>query len=407
MARSDMAKQPLWIDISRWQGDLDFDKIKAITGYDYVNGIFSRAGWGEDGGYIDWKFERNWNESKRIARYRSSYWAYWDYYPIDRQLDLWYQANPTIDLVPRMWDLEVEQATPQFLSEQSWLASQQVLDRDGERFIIYSRVDILERTLCKYWSPEQLNSHKYLLAQYDVGNGQEYNGIVVPDGINPENILWKQTTDKMELYAGSGAVDRDRWIWTGADLMHNQIQEMWGDDSEPEPPVTPEPEPDCCEEVKDIIVTMQSNQNSFSGALNDTADILNSHTSTLEAQDNKLSTLRIDYDSVQTLSNDNHTRLGATRSDLAILDEGVGRHDDKLLQLERAIGEQATQISNLSKKVESLADNLSILSGLLEDTNDGINEEVSRIDGEISKIKTKLTMWSLVRKIFRIEDDIM
>ena len=238
---TDMSYQPLWIDISKHQGPISFDKIAAQKDENFVHGIWSRAGWGEDGGYIDQTFERNWSETKRIERMRSSYWAYWDWYPLRHQLDLWFKANPKIDIIPRMWDLEVEMAHAQFLSEQTWLASEEVFRRDGKRFIIYSSEAILERTLCKYWTAEQLNKHKFLLAQYDLNNPKdpstwgEYLGIRVPELVRPENILWKQTTSQLEIYPGSGKVDRDRWIWTDDETMLDDLDEFWGE-GEPQPP---------------------------------------------------------------------------------------------------------------------------------------------------------------------------
>lgn len=361
MARSEMGKQPLWLDVSRWQGDLNFDKIKASDGYDEVYGIYSRAGWGEDGGYIDWKFNRNWSESKRIGVYRGSYWAYWGYFPLDHQLDLWYQANPTIDLIPRMWDFEVLDNSMEWLSNKTWEASEKVLERDGHRFIIYTRYDILEKTLCKYWTPQMLNEHYFMIAQYDIStpeNPSESNGIVVPTNIEPDNILWKQTSSDFEIYDGSGRVDRDRWIWTSVDVMHNQIQEMWGNGEpvEPEPPV--EPDPDCCEELK-----------------------------------NKVTSLRTDLDSVENVSNDNHTRLGATRTELQDLESKVEDVESKNLQLERATGEQATQISNLQGEL-----------GECRLTIENVKAEFDLLEKKVDRLSTRLRIFELIKKLFNPSD---
>lgn len=248
---SEMKEQPLWLDISEHQGDLDFDKIAALRGDDFVFGIYSRAGYGKDGGYYDKKFQQNWLATAQFD-YRMSYWAYWDWFPLMHQLDMWFKANPTLDVgikniaMPRVWDLEKEFAHPSWTSDETWKASDIVLSRDGHRFIIYSREDILERTLCKYWSEEQLNEHYYILAQYDLNDPAnppctEYNGIRVPLNIRPERILKKQTVSCMEIYPGSGFVDRNRWIWTDAETMHDDIQEFWG---EPAPPPV-----DCCDEI--------------------------------------------------------------------------------------------------------------------------------------------------------------
>ena len=393
MAVSEMAMQPLWIDVSSWQGILNFNTIASLSGFNKVHGIFSRAGWGQDGGYIDQTFERNWTETKRLGIYRSSYWAYWDYFPLQHQLDLWFRANPTIDFIPRMWDMEKEDAHPEFLSEQSWIASEQVHQRDGKRFIIYSTEAILERTLCKYWTPEQLNMHYFLLAQYDFStpeNPLESNGFRLPDFINAENVLWKQTSSDFALYQNSGPVDRDRWIWTDVETMHDDLQNLWGGGVP-----TPTPEP-CCEELEGIITTIQSNQNSFSNALSDTADILNTHTG-------KFETIRTDIDSIEVLSNDNHTRLGATRTDLSNLEEKVGGLEAKDVQLERGVGGNSTEISRIMKSMDEFSSEIKTTKQELDELNKALDDLSAEIKAELNKIKSKLNFWSFLKDIFNKE----
>jgi len=386
MTRSEMAKQPLWIDISKHQGQIDWEKIVAIEGYDKVFGCFSRAGWGQYGGDIDQYFDRNWEKSKQYGLYRASYWAYWGFFPLDRQLYLWYKANPTIDLIPRMWDFEVEDNSPQWLADKTWEASEEVLKRDGKRFIIYSRYGILERTLCKYWTPEQLNAHYYMLAQYDTStllNPSESNGIVVPTNIEPHRILWKQTSSDYPIYTGSGRVDRDRWIWTDAETMHEQIQEMWGKIES-----DPEPSPDCCDDLYDLMGKATTE--------------IKANASELEKQDSKLITLRTDVDSIEVRSNDNHVRLGATRAELAELEQKINDlQDNKIPQLERGVGNNATSISNLMTKID-------ICSKTINDIDDDVKSYMSEIEGrivdiekDIKAVKNRITIIGWLRSLFR------
>jgi len=368
MAISEMAMQPLWLDVSKWQGQINYTALSQVDGYDKVYGIFSRAGWGENGGYIDQYFERNWSKSKQFGLYRASYYAFWPYYPMMKQLDDWYSTNPTIDLIPRMIDLERGDAPFKFIAEQTLLMSDKILERDGVRPIIYSRVDLLEDWITPFWSVDEVNAHYYLLAQYDLGDGKEYNGIVVPDKVEPKNILWKQTTSKMEIYNGSGFVDRDRWIWTDVETMHEQIQSMWGTEEPPTPPTTP----DCCEEL----------------------------TARMDSAESKLNTLRTDVDSVEIRSNDNHTRLGSTRIELGELTERVIDIETKQTQLERAIGNQASNISKIETDVSEIKSQISELTTLIEETNTGLDESLTEINVEIKNIKTKLGLWNLIRSLF-------
>lgn len=377
MAVSEMGKQPLWLDVSKHQGQLDYEKIAAIEGYNKVYGVISRAGWGQDGGYIDQYFNRNWEKTEQYGLYRASYWAYWGYFPLQHQLDLWYQANPTIDFIPRMWDFEVEDNNPQWLSDKTWEASEIVKARDGHRFIIYSSEAILERTLCKYWTPEQLNEHYYMLAQYDFStpeNPQESNGIRVPLYIEPDRILWKQTSSDYQIYSGSGRVDRDRWIWTDAETMHDDLQEFWGDD-EPTPPT---PQPDCCEEVK----------------------------TSLENQAGKLSTLRTDVDSIEVRSNDNHVRLGTTRTELAELEDKVTNlQDNKLAQLERGIGNNATSLSDLKVSIDDMTSRMEDVEDNIESYMSELEGRITDVEAKVNAINTKITIIGWLRKLFGKSDE--
>lgn len=249
-----MKHQPLWIDISHHQGLFDFSAAAEKTGDNKVWGCFSRTGWGEYGGRIDQQFERNWPGS-RVFDYRSSYWAYWPYYPHQHQLDLWFTNCPEIDVIPRMIDMEVGNAPDPFIADCMWDMSEQILARDGYRPIIYSRTALIEKWLAT-WTSEQLNAHYYLLAQYDLNDKDdpstwgEYNGIVIPDRINADRVLWKQTTSLLPLHQGSGNVDRDRWIWTDAETMHEQIEQMWGGAAPPPA--------DCCEELDARLIKVEN-----------------------------------------------------------------------------------------------------------------------------------------------------
>lgn len=58
------------IDISHWNGDIDFDKVKA-SGIDFV---IIKAGGSDKGFYTDSKFETNYNKAKAAGLYIGSYY---------------------------------------------------------------------------------------------------------------------------------------------------------------------------------------------------------------------------------------------------------------------------------------------------------------------------------------------
>lgn len=394
-----MKNQPLWLDVSRWQGEINFTALSQAD--ETVYGIFSRAGWGEDGGYLDPQFARNWSKSEQFGYYRSSYWAYWDYYPMLHQLDLWYRANPTIDVIPRMWDLEVEAAPSEFLSEQTWLASEEVLKRDGERFIIYSRVDILERTLCKYWTPEQLNMHYYMLAQFDVGDGVEYNGIVVPDFIDPKNILWKQTSDKIPMFTGSGPMDRDRWIWTDVATMHEQIEEMWGNAvTEPETPIELEELQEQVGIDYNVDLSLEDDVSSLRASTELAVGNIKTNTTDIESLTTKTSGLRTDIDSVKIISDNNHTILGETRIHVGELEDKLEDTNLKLVQLERAVGNMATEAGTTAKAFEELREAVDELREEVFSEFEKVWLQIKSHATELDALRLRLSIYEFFKKLF-------
>jgi len=353
-----MAQQPLWIDVSKWQEQLHYTAISSKVGDDEVHGIFSRAGWGENGGYIDHMFERNWRESGNIGVYRSSYFAYWAYYPIQRQIDLWYTANPTIDFIPRMLDLEMGNAPAEFIAEETWKISEIIRSRDGFRPIIYSRVDLLEKWLTPFWTSEMMNAHKFMLAQYDFStpeNPSEYNGIVVPDKVEPANILWKQTSPHIELYPSSGPVDRDRWIWTDVETMHDDLAIFWGSTLPvvpPTPPIIPE-NPECCEKISISIDEINIGIDNINAKI----DNINVNTNNLETKTNSLRT-------------------------------------------DGAVGNLAAEHANYQSEIEECYKSIELLEQVIDNELDEVWSELGKHEKEINIIKLKIRIFEWIKRLF-------
>ena len=59
------------IDVSEWQGVIDFEAVKASGKVDF---IILRAGYGRDASQIDKYFERNYSECKRLGIPCGAYW---------------------------------------------------------------------------------------------------------------------------------------------------------------------------------------------------------------------------------------------------------------------------------------------------------------------------------------------
>jgi len=232
---------PLLYDVSSHQGEIKFARL--AEGKEPVYGMYIRAGCGLG---KDAQFERNYSKCGDYNLYRTSYWAIWHELPIYTQLDKWYEQHPVLDGLPRVIDLEHGGAEPEQISLDIIDWSDAILSRDGHRPWIYSRVNLIEPWLTPFWTPEELNAHYYILAQYDNHRDEEEEGIVLPDGIDISRILMKQTADMIPpdplSLAPCAAIDRNRWLQGDVDGMNDFLISTYFSPEEPE-------EKDCCEEL--------------------------------------------------------------------------------------------------------------------------------------------------------------
>jgi chromosome segregation ATPase len=161
--------------------------------------------------------------------------------------------------------------------------------------------------------------------------------------------------------------------------MHDDLQKFWGGGIP-----TPNPEP-CCDELLDIIHDNEQG---------------------VEANAARLERLRTDVDSIEVRSNDNHVRLGATRTELNELEERVTNlQDNKLVQLERGIGNNATGISDLQAQLETCREEIGYLEDSLESYIKEIKERLGVVEKDIGTLKTKITIIGWLRKLFGQSDE--
>ncbi len=229
-----MNTKPLWIDVSRHQGRIDFVQMLKMVDCKprELHGVVIRAGVGLE---KDVQFERNWLKFKDI--YRSSYWALHPDKNVNDQLDDWYQVNPEILGIPRTIDLERDGGkTANEIADMTLHWSDVILSRDGVRPWIYSRKNLIDLWLDS-WTYAELLDHYYMLAEYNAGDGKEYDGIRLPNRVDASRVLLKQTTDKMTLYPGSGAIDRDRWLPGDVRQMNDFLNSTYFGNDTPNIPV--------------------------------------------------------------------------------------------------------------------------------------------------------------------------
>jgi len=219
-----MNERPLIIDISEYQGQLNYNALNALPLDLLPNIIISRAGLGKYGHMKDKEFERNWSKSKQFGYYRQSYYAMYPGHPPQHQLNSWYDLAPEIDILPRVIDMEVnfQNQPAELIATIMWDWSCNILERDGHRPWIYSRKNIIDPWLAS-WTDEMLNAHYYYLAEYNNHRDQEEEGIRIPDRVLPNRVVAKQTADQMILGPNLPVVDRGRWLLGDAYQLDNWI----------------------------------------------------------------------------------------------------------------------------------------------------------------------------------------
>jgi hypothetical protein len=224
-------KRPLWRDYSYWQQEVDFDLIKKNN----VQGMIARSsiGYREDN-----FFERNWKEAKKINIYRTSYHYLYPNYDIDKQLDVWFEVHPAIDILPRVIDVESDKGMPSHLiASQLWYMSEKIKEHDGFRPIIYTR-KLFINPIIEYWTKDKINSHYWWLAQYLWDRSVEHPGPPsLPNRLDRDRVILHQTADKKEEFigkngeeesAGSISVDWNRWELGNEYQMHKWIKNTFG-----------------------------------------------------------------------------------------------------------------------------------------------------------------------------------
>lgn len=249
-------ERPEWRDIARYQLYYDHD-VAAANG---VEGVFVRCGISY--GYHDPFFKTNYKGAKG-KMYRSSYHVLYPSQSVVKQADqVWYDEHPVLDVIPRCIDLELSNDLYwKKIGDAAWDMSELVYSRDGVRPIFYSRYKLIESWL-RHWTPEMLNVHYYILAQYRYARWIEHAGPptipkyvfggnqpVGTEMFHRNRILLHQTADKKAPYPGEcptpGAgksVDRDRWELGNKEEMHKFIAEAWGEGTTPPPIPTPSDE---------------------------------------------------------------------------------------------------------------------------------------------------------------------
>jgi GH25 family lysozyme M1 (1,4-beta-N-acetylmuramidase) len=218
---------PFGIDVSRYQGTVNWDAVAASKNPEIVFcGIRAGISWG----YTDPFFSRNWSEAKRASQARQDKGGF----PLLRTayLVLYFTEDPArmvdhffsivgndLGELPLTIDVELDQGQGyKVISQKVHTVAQLITARAGRPPIIYSRYlwidQFITGTTGSLWNtpPAWLNDYDWWLAQY-LRTPEEHPGPPsLARGMNRERVIIQQTSDHgAPIGVQSLQMDYDRW----------------------------------------------------------------------------------------------------------------------------------------------------------------------------------------------------
>jgi GH25 family lysozyme M1 (1,4-beta-N-acetylmuramidase) len=209
--------KPFGIDVSRYQGVINWDVVAAhIPKVEFV-GIRAAISWG----YVDPFFKSNYAEAKRVGIPRTAYHVIYPKEDPIRQMNHfisvmdgdWGDLNPVIDV-----ELS-HNATPREYRDNLLTALNYLHSKTGRRAIIYSRATFIDWNVTgtslnsNAVAPAWYNDYDWWLAQY-LSSGVEHQGPpTLPIGVTRDRVIIHQTSEK-GIPIGmpqAGALDYNRW----------------------------------------------------------------------------------------------------------------------------------------------------------------------------------------------------
>ena len=198
------AECPRGIDVSSWQGPVDWHKAKA-AGVRFA-GIRCSIGLS-----VDTRFAENWAGAKAAGIARTAYFVPVTVYTVEQQVGKFVGQFPNgyDGELPPAIDYEVENTPASMLFEAGGMLATWISGSP----IIYSRAEFLNRYVGK---DVRLRSYWLWLAQYLTTAGEHPGPVILPDGATWAQVIIHQTTSHGDgkLHGTTSLnVDLDRWIW--------------------------------------------------------------------------------------------------------------------------------------------------------------------------------------------------
>ena len=206
-----MAEKPFGIDVSRWQGSINWDAVAINERKVLFSGIRATISWG----YVDSWFNRNWTEAKRVGIARAAYHVLYPGVSAKRQMDNFLKVvGDDLGELPLVLDVELSHNKSTSEITNSILQCASIIEAKTDRKpIIYSRASFIDKYVTGTRSPGAwLNQFDWWLAHY-LRSGEEHAGPPsLPKGVSRNRCIIHQTTPSGESFGTqSKTLDYNRW----------------------------------------------------------------------------------------------------------------------------------------------------------------------------------------------------
>lgn len=207
-----MSDKPFGIDVSKYQGKIDWDVVAAHNPKVRFTGIRATINWG----YTDGWFQRNWSEAKRVGILRTAYHVVYPGESADRQIShLLNTVGSDLGELPLSLDVELDHSLSYSKIAACIFQCVTLLEnRSGKKPIIYSRALWIDEHVTGPGKtpPEWLDQYDWWLAQYLKTPDEHPGPPNLPKGVSRENVIIHQNTQKGNPFGvETKQLDYDRW----------------------------------------------------------------------------------------------------------------------------------------------------------------------------------------------------
>lgn len=218
MASADL---PFGIDVSRYQGIINWDVIAAHEPKVEFVAIRAAVSWG----YADTYFANNWAEARRVGIPRTAYHVFYpEEDPVRQMTHFLNVVDGDLGELPLTIDVELDHdVSPTSYQIRLKAALDYIENTVNRRMIIYSRATFINTwvTGAGKTPPAWYNFYDWWLANYLLSGVEHPGPPTLPNGVLRNRVLIHQTSDRGEPFGvQSGALDYDRWQYPLGHLDH-------------------------------------------------------------------------------------------------------------------------------------------------------------------------------------------